>query len=141
MDDELGVDYVLDGRIRRFGIDCEYRSNFGTSGRTAMWAGQFDEDLTDVLELGMLSRTVAGFDPQLTGEDRKSLQNGDECAAGIRLSAGKVLLEPIHLNVASARDRGFQRAIEPILIISCMLVLPTLYLGEYLRDHTGNRVI
>jgi len=73
---ELGVDFVLDGRIRRFGERLRISLQLlDVSIGSAIWAGQFDEHLTDVLELeDAISEQVAtALIPQLTGEDRQKL--------------------------------------------------------------------
>ncbi len=73
---ELGVDYVLDGRIRRFGerIRISLQLLDVRKVRT-IWAGHFDEHLTDVLTLeDAISEQVAtALIPHLTGKDREKL--------------------------------------------------------------------
>ncbi|CAN5484599.1 hypothetical protein BH10ACI3_BH10ACI3_18410 [soil metagenome] len=73
---ELGVDFVLDGRIRRFGERLRISLQLlDVKSGAAIWAGQFDEHLTDVLELeDAISEQVAtALIPQLTGEDKQKL--------------------------------------------------------------------
>ncbi len=73
---ELGVDFVLDGRIRRFGHRLRVSLQLlDVRAVTAIWAGQFDEDLTDVLELedAIAEQVAATLIPQLTGEERQKL--------------------------------------------------------------------
>ncbi len=73
---ELGVDYVLDGRLRRFGDRLRISLQLlDVKNITAIWAGQFDELLTDVLELeDAISRQVAdALIPHLTGKDHEIL--------------------------------------------------------------------
>ncbi|MBK8303130.1 MAG: tetratricopeptide repeat protein [Chloracidobacterium sp.] len=73
---ELGVDYVLDGRLRRFGDRLRISLQLlDVKNFTAIWAGQFDELLTDVLELedAISEQVAAALIPQLTGEDRQKL--------------------------------------------------------------------
>jgi len=73
---ELGVDFVLDGRIRRFGDRLRISLQLlDVNNGSAIWAGQFDEHLTDVLELeDAISEHVAeALIPQLTGEDKEKL--------------------------------------------------------------------
>ncbi len=73
---ELGVDYVLDGRIRRFGDRLRISLQLlDVNAFAAIWAGHFDEHLTDVLELeDAISEQVAtAMIPHLTGEDRERL--------------------------------------------------------------------
>ncbi len=73
---ELGVDYVLDGRIRRFGERIRISLQLLDVRKVkTIWAGHFDEHLTDVLELeDAISEQVAtALIPHLTGEDREKL--------------------------------------------------------------------
>jgi eukaryotic-like serine/threonine-protein kinase len=73
---ELGVDYVLDGRIRRFGERLRISLQLlEVSKGSAIWAGQFDKHLTDVLELedAISEEVAAALIPQLTGEDLAKL--------------------------------------------------------------------
>src|SRR4029453_2104394 len=49
---ELGVAFVLDGRVRRAGDRIRVTIQLlSVRDGTAMWAGQFDEQFTDVLNL------------------------------------------------------------------------------------------
>src|SRR6185503_18671495 len=69
---ELGVDFVLDGRIRRFGDRLRISLQLlDVHNGSAIWAGQFDEHLTDVLELedAISAQVAAALIPQLTGEE------------------------------------------------------------------------
>ena len=73
---ELGVDFVLDGRIRRFGERIRISLQLlDVAAGSAIWAGQFDERLNDVLELedAIAEQVAAALIPQLTGEDRQRL--------------------------------------------------------------------
>jgi len=73
---ELGVDFVLDGRIRRFGERLRISLQLlDVKHGSAIWAGHFDEHLTDVLELeDAISRQVAdALIPHLTGKDHEKL--------------------------------------------------------------------
>lgn len=73
---ELGVDFVLDGRIRRFGERLRISLQLlDVNNGSAIWAGQFDEHLTDVLELedAISEQVAAALIPQLTGEDKDRL--------------------------------------------------------------------
>jgi serine/threonine protein kinase/tetratricopeptide (TPR) repeat protein len=73
---ELGVDFVLDGRIRRFGERLRISLQLlDVSNGSAIWAGQFDEHLTDVLELedAISEQVAAALIPQLTGADKEKL--------------------------------------------------------------------
>lgn len=73
---ELGVDFVLDGRIRRFGERLRISMQLlDVDSGSAIWAGQFDERLTDVLELedAISEHVVVALIPQLTGTERQKL--------------------------------------------------------------------
>ncbi len=73
---ELGVAFVLDGRIRRAGERIRVTVQLlSVRDGTSMWAGQFDEAFTDVLSLeDTISASVAeAIIPQLTGEERLRL--------------------------------------------------------------------
>lgn len=68
---DLGVDYVVDGRIRRFHGRLRVSLQLlDVAKRSAVWAGHFDEDMTDVLELedAISAQVVAALLPQLKGE-------------------------------------------------------------------------
>ncbi|MEQ1606510.1 MAG: tetratricopeptide repeat protein [Pyrinomonadaceae bacterium] len=73
---ELGVDFVLDGRIRRFGERLRISLQLlDVTHGSAIWAGHFDEHLIDVLALeDAISRQVAdALIPHLTGKDHEKL--------------------------------------------------------------------
>ena len=73
---ELGVAFVLDGRIRRAGDQIRVTVQLlNVQDGTAVWAGQFDEKFTDVLSLeDAISANVAeSLVPQLTGDERVRL--------------------------------------------------------------------
>ena len=73
---ELGVSFVLDGRIRRFGNSIRVNAQLlDVREGTTVWAGQFDEKFTDVLHLeDTISAQVAeALVPQLTGDERRRL--------------------------------------------------------------------
>jgi serine/threonine protein kinase/tetratricopeptide (TPR) repeat protein len=73
---ELGVDFILDGRIRRFGERLRISLQLLDVKRgAAIWAGQFDEHLTDVLELedAISKQVAAALIPHLTGDERQKL--------------------------------------------------------------------
>ncbi len=73
---ELGVAFVLDGRIRRAGDHIRVTVQLlNVHDGTAVWAGQFDEKFTDVLSLeDAISANVAeSLVPQLTGDERVRL--------------------------------------------------------------------
>ena len=73
---ELGVDYVVDGTIRRAGETLRITAQLLSVEEGAMcWAGRFDEEYRDVLELeDVISEQVAGaILPHLTGDERRQL--------------------------------------------------------------------
>jgi pentatricopeptide repeat protein len=70
---ELGVAFVLDGRVRRAGDHIRVTIQLlSVRDGTAVWAGQFDENFTDVLSLeDAISANVAeAIVPHLTGDER-----------------------------------------------------------------------
>jgi serine/threonine protein kinase/tetratricopeptide (TPR) repeat protein len=73
---ELGVEFILDGRIKKVGerIRVSLQLLNVQSGST-LWAGQFDENFTDVLELedAISSQVAEALIPQLTGEEKQKL--------------------------------------------------------------------
>jgi eukaryotic-like serine/threonine-protein kinase len=74
---KLGVDYVLDGNIRRAGNRIRVSMQLmDVAENSTWWAKAFDEELVDVLDLeDSISRTVANaLLPQLTGDERKRLE-------------------------------------------------------------------
>jgi DNA-binding winged helix-turn-helix (wHTH) protein/tetratricopeptide (TPR) repeat protein len=73
---ELKVDFVVDGRIRRAGETLRVTVQLlRVSEEAICWAGQFDEKLTDVLQLeDSMSEQIAGaLVPQLTADERERL--------------------------------------------------------------------
>jgi TolB-like protein/tetratricopeptide (TPR) repeat protein len=73
---ELGVDFVLEGNIRR--IDNRMRVTIqllGVTNNAAEWAVSFDEKNTDVLELedSISERVAKVLIPHFTGEEQKQL--------------------------------------------------------------------
>ncbi|HEV7797393.1 MAG TPA: protein kinase [Pyrinomonadaceae bacterium] len=73
---ELGVAFVLDGRLRRAQDRIRVTIQLlSVLDGTAMWAGQFDEKFTDVLSLeDTISANVAeAIIPHLTGDERVRL--------------------------------------------------------------------
>jgi len=74
---ELGVSYVLEGRVRRAGPTLRVTMQLlDVRAGSAVWAGQFDEETADVLQLeDSISEQVAeALVPQLTGGERQRLQ-------------------------------------------------------------------
>jgi len=73
---ELGVAYVLEGRVRRVGERIRVTLQLlNVSDQTSVWAGQFDEMFTDVLTLeDTISSNVAeAIAPHLTADERLRL--------------------------------------------------------------------
>ncbi|HLL73116.1 MAG TPA: tetratricopeptide repeat protein [Pyrinomonadaceae bacterium] len=73
---ELGVSFVIDGRIQRASdrirITVQLLNVYEGS---TMWAGQFDEKFTDVLTLedAISAQVAQALVPQLTGDEREQL--------------------------------------------------------------------
>jgi TolB-like protein/Flp pilus assembly protein TadD len=73
---ELGVAFVLDGRIRHAGDRIRVTVQLlDVHDGTAAWAGQFDEDSSDVLSLEdtISSHVAEAIVPHLTGDERQRL--------------------------------------------------------------------
>jgi len=73
---ELAVAYVLDGRVRRVGERIRVTVQLlNVRDGTAVWAGQFDEQFTDVLSLedAISAHAAEALVPHLTGEERLRL--------------------------------------------------------------------
>src|SRR5688572_4236550 len=73
---ELGVSYVLDGRVRRSGDHIRVTIQLlSVRDGTAVWAGQFDERFTDVLSLedAISAHVAEAIVPHLTGDERMRL--------------------------------------------------------------------
>jgi len=73
---ELKVDYVVDGRIRRAGETLRVNVQLLRISEEAIcWAGQFDEKLTDVLQLedSIAEQVALALIPQMTADERERL--------------------------------------------------------------------
>jgi eukaryotic-like serine/threonine-protein kinase len=73
---ELGVQFVLDGRIRRAGERIRVTVQLlDVREGASVWAGQFDETFTDVLSLedDMSERVAEALIPRLSGDERQQL--------------------------------------------------------------------
>lgn len=73
---ELGVAFVLDGRVRRAGDHIRVTVQLlSVRDGTAVWAGQFDEKFTDVLSLedAISSHVAEAIVPHLSGDERLRL--------------------------------------------------------------------
>ncbi|MGC2234576.1 MAG: protein kinase [Pyrinomonadaceae bacterium] len=74
---ELGVDYIVEGNIRRFGDTLRVSVQLlSVKDNDTLWAGKFDEKYTDVLSLeDSISQKVGEtLIPHLSGKERKILQ-------------------------------------------------------------------
>ncbi|HKO95543.1 MAG TPA: protein kinase [Pyrinomonadaceae bacterium] len=70
---ELGVAFVLDGRVRRAGDHIRVTVQLlSVRDGTAVWAGQFDENFTDVLSLedAISAHVAEAIVPHLSGDER-----------------------------------------------------------------------
>jgi TolB-like protein/Tfp pilus assembly protein PilF/tRNA A-37 threonylcarbamoyl transferase component Bud32 len=73
---DLGIDYVVDGSLRRVGNRIRVTAQLlNVSEGVTRWAGQFDEDSTDVLHIeDSISEQVANaLLPQLTRDEQRQL--------------------------------------------------------------------
>ncbi len=73
---ELGVDFVIDGNIRRVGDRIRVAAQLLNVGENSThWAERFDEKYTDVLELedSISERVTKCLLPTLTGEEQRRL--------------------------------------------------------------------
>ncbi|HEX8719808.1 MAG TPA: protein kinase, partial [Pyrinomonadaceae bacterium] len=106
---ELGVSYVLEGRVRRAGATLRVTMQLlDVREGSAVWAGQFDEDTADVLQLeDSISEQVAeALVPQLTGGERLQLQKrGTENASAYE----EYMRGRYHWNTFN--EEGFARAL------------------------------
>ncbi len=106
---ELGVSYVLEGRVRRSGATLRVTLQLlDVREGSAVWAGQFDEDTADVLQLeDSISEQVAeALVPQLTGGERLRLQKrGTENASAYE----EYMRGRYHWNTFN--EEGFARAL------------------------------
>ena len=72
----LGVDYVVEGNIRRIGERIRVTIQLlSVNENSSRWAEKFDEHFTDVLELedSISERVAKSLLPHLTGEEEKQL--------------------------------------------------------------------
>lgn len=73
---DLKVDYIIDGRIRRAGETLRVNVQLLRISEEAIcWAGQFDEKLTDVLQLedSIAEQVAIALVPQMTADERARL--------------------------------------------------------------------
>ncbi len=74
--EELGVGFVLDGRIQRIGDRIRVTVQLVSMRDGApLWASQFDEKYTDILSLedSISAQVAEALIPKLTGEEREQL--------------------------------------------------------------------
>jgi class 3 adenylate cyclase/TolB-like protein/Tfp pilus assembly protein PilF len=86
---ECGVRYLLEGSIRRSGPKLQITAQLIDAGSAGqIWAGRFDTDITDLLELQgeVTGRIAASLDIQLVrAESRRSLEKGPANADAVDL--------------------------------------------------------
>ncbi len=73
---DLGIDYVIDGSIRRAGDRIRVTAQLlSVSEGVTRWAEQFDEDSTDVLQIedSISEKVASALLPQLTGDEKRQL--------------------------------------------------------------------
>ncbi|HSK70912.1 MAG TPA: tetratricopeptide repeat protein, partial [Pyrinomonadaceae bacterium] len=73
---ELGVEYVIDGNIRRTNDRIRLTAQLiDVAGKTMRWSQSFDERFTDVLELEDLisEKVINSLLPQLAGDEQREL--------------------------------------------------------------------
>lgn len=80
---DLGVDYVVDGSLRRVGNRIRVTAQLlNVSEGVTPWAEQFDEDSTDVLQIedSISEQVASALLPQLTGDEQARLsKRGTDC--------------------------------------------------------------
>ncbi len=73
---DLGIDYVIDGSIRRVGNRIRVTAQLlSVSEGVTRWAEHFDEDSTDVLQIedSISGKVASALLPQLTGDEKRQL--------------------------------------------------------------------
>jgi eukaryotic-like serine/threonine-protein kinase len=73
---DLGVDYVVDGSLRRLGNRLRVTSQLlSVKEGATRWAEQFDDESNDVLQIedSISEKVAAALLPQLTGEEERQL--------------------------------------------------------------------
>ena len=73
---DLGVDYVIDGSLRRIGNRLRVTSQLlSVKEGATRWAEQFDEESNDVLQIedSISEKVAAALLPQLTGDEQRQL--------------------------------------------------------------------
>ncbi|HXD31987.1 MAG TPA: tetratricopeptide repeat protein [Pyrinomonadaceae bacterium] len=107
---DLGVDYIIDGNLRRAGNRLRVTVQLvSVNEGVTRWVDQFDEESTDVLQLeDSISEQVAtALLPQLTGDEQRQLsKRGTDSAEAFE----SYLRGRYHWN--SYTESGFARAFE-----------------------------
>src|SRR4030095_6587952 len=73
---DLGIDYIVDGTLRRVGNRIRVTAQLlSVSEGVTRWAEHFDEDSTDVLQIedSISERIATALLPQLTGDEQRQL--------------------------------------------------------------------
>jgi serine/threonine protein kinase/tetratricopeptide (TPR) repeat protein len=73
---DLGIDYVIDGSLRRVGNRIRVTAQLlSISDGQTHWAEQFDEESTDVLQIedSISEKVASALLPQLTGDEKRQL--------------------------------------------------------------------
>lgn len=73
---DLGIDYVIDGSLRRAGNRLRVTAQLlRISDGSTRWSEQFDEDSTDVLQIedSISEKVASALLPQLTGDEKRQL--------------------------------------------------------------------
>jgi TolB-like protein/Tfp pilus assembly protein PilF/tRNA A-37 threonylcarbamoyl transferase component Bud32 len=73
---DLGIDYVIDGTIRRVGNRIRVTAQLlSVSEGVTTWAEHYDEDSTDVLQIedSISEKVASALLPQLTGDEKRQL--------------------------------------------------------------------
>ncbi|MEN3328298.1 MAG: eukaryotic-like serine/threonine-protein kinase [Acidobacteriota bacterium] len=73
---DLGIDYVIDGSLRRVGNRIRVTAQLlSISDGQTRWAEQFDEDSIDVLQIedSISEKVASALLPQLTGDEKRQL--------------------------------------------------------------------
>ncbi|HEX7330054.1 MAG TPA: protein kinase [Pyrinomonadaceae bacterium] len=73
---DLGIDYVVDGSLRRVGNRIRVTAQLlSVSEGVTRWSEQFDEESTDVLQIedSISEKVASALLPQLTGDEKRQL--------------------------------------------------------------------
>jgi serine/threonine protein kinase/Flp pilus assembly protein TadD len=113
---ELGVDYVLEGHILRFGKQIRVSIQLlETKNDRVLWAGQFDEADADIFRLqdSISERVAESLVPQLTTEEQEVLRrHGTTNAAAFEAYLrGRVSYHTYTLDGIIAAENHFKQAI------------------------------